>query len=80
MSCTLVYIFPLQAMRHIRDNPPPRLKNTQRVSPRLQAFLDQMLVREPHERATARELLQHPFLKLAGPPSLLVPLLHNGAS
>ncbi|XP_055339807.1 serine/threonine-protein kinase PAK 6-like [Paramacrobiotus metropolitanus] len=67
---------PLQAMRHIRDMPPPRLKNVQRVSPRLLNFLDIMLVRDPAERATARELLQHPFLKQAGHPYSLVPLLN----
>ncbi|OWA54689.1 Serine/threonine-protein kinase PAK 7 [Hypsibius exemplaris] len=68
---------PLQAMRHIRDFPPPRFRHPHQVSDRLHQFLDRMLVREPHERATAQELLQHPFLKMAGPPSLLVPLLRK---
>ena len=30
---------PLQAMRKIRDMPPPRLKNTQRVSKRQKKYL-----------------------------------------
>ncbi|XP_022919032.1 serine/threonine-protein kinase PAK mbt [Onthophagus taurus] len=68
---------PLQAMRRIREMPPPKLKNAHKVSPRLQGFLDRMLVRDPAQRATAAELLQHPFLRLAGPPALLVPLMRG---
>lgn len=68
---------PLQAMRRIRDMPPPKLKNTHKVSPRLQGFLEKMLVRDPSQRATAYELLQHPFLRQAGNPSLLVPLMRS---
>jgi len=95
---------PLQAMRRIRDMPPPKLKNSNKVcyfklkqynlylyiiihifnlilllqiSPRLQGFLERLLVRDPAQRATAAELLQHPFLRLAGPPSLLVPLIRG---
>ncbi|XP_051951605.1 serine/threonine-protein kinase PAK 5 isoform X2 [Xyrauchen texanus] len=68
---------PLQAMRRIRDNMPPRLKESHKVSSVLRAFLDLMLVREPSQRATAHELLQHPFLKLSGPPSCIVPLMRH---
>nr|XP_018905160.1 PREDICTED: serine/threonine-protein kinase PAK mbt isoform X1 [Bemisia tabaci] len=68
---------PLQAMRRIRDMPPPKLKNTHKVSPRLQGFLERLLVRDPAQRATAAELLQHPFLRQAGPPALLVPLMRG---
>lgn len=68
---------PLQAMRRIRDMPPPKLKNTHKVSPRLQGFLERMLVRDPAQRATAAELLQHPFLRQAGSPALLVPLMRG---
>ncbi|XP_038071714.1 serine/threonine-protein kinase PAK mbt-like isoform X2 [Patiria miniata] len=66
---------PLQAMRRIRDMPPPKLKNPHKASPRLQGFLERMLVRDPSQRASAFELLQHPFLRTAGPDSsLLVPM------
>uniref|UniRef100_A0AAX7UP34 non-specific serine/threonine protein kinase n=1 Tax=Astatotilapia calliptera TaxID=8154 RepID=A0AAX7UP34_ASTCA len=68
---------PLQAMRRIRDNLPPRLKESHKVSTVLRSFLDLMLVREPSQRATAQELLQHPFLKLSGPPSCIVPLMRH---
>uniref|UniRef100_A0A8C6WS88 non-specific serine/threonine protein kinase n=1 Tax=Neogobius melanostomus TaxID=47308 RepID=A0A8C6WS88_9GOBI len=59
---------PLKAMKMIRDNLPPKLKNLHKVSPLLKGFLDRMLVRDPTQRATASELLKHPFLSKAGPP------------
>jgi len=67
---------PLQAMRRIRDMPPPKLKNL-KVSPQLQGFLYKMLVRDPAQRTSAVELLHHPFLRQAGPPSSLVPLMRQ---
>ncbi|XP_044020905.1 serine/threonine-protein kinase PAK mbt isoform X2 [Aphidius gifuensis] len=68
---------PLQAMRRIRDMPPPKLKNSQKVSPRLQGFLEKMLVRDPAQRATAAELLNHPFLRQATNPTVLIPLMRG---
>jgi hypothetical protein len=67
---------PLQAMRFIRDMPPPRFKdNVHRASPRLQGFIDRMLVRDPTQRATAAELLDHPFIRQAASSTCLLPLL-----
>ncbi|XP_010631165.1 serine/threonine-protein kinase PAK 4 isoform X3 [Fukomys damarensis] len=68
---------PLKAMKMIRDNLPPRLKNLHKVSPSLKGFLDRLLVRDPGQRATAAELLKHPFLAKAGPPSSIVPLMRQ---
>ncbi|XP_067943542.1 serine/threonine-protein kinase PAK 4-like [Watersipora subatra] len=68
---------PLQAMRHIRDMAPPRLKNAHSVSHKLLGFLDQMLVRDPSKRFTAYELLQHPFLKQPINPQCLTPLMRS---
>lgn len=68
---------PLKAMKMIRDNLPPRLKNLHKVSPSLKGFLDRLLVRDPTQRATAAELLKHPFLAKAGPPSSIVPLMRQ---
>lgn len=70
---------PLQAMRRIRDMPPPKLKNISKVSSNLLGFLEKMLVRDPNKRATAADLLQHPFLRMAGPPRLLVPLMRSSS-
>ncbi len=36
-----------------------------------------MLVRDPAQRTSAVELLHHPFLRQAGPPSSLVPLMRH---
>uniref|UniRef100_A0AAQ5X9V3 non-specific serine/threonine protein kinase n=1 Tax=Amphiprion ocellaris TaxID=80972 RepID=A0AAQ5X9V3_AMPOC len=68
---------PLKAMKMIRDNLPPKLKNLHKVSPLLKGFLDKMLVRDPAQRATASELLKHSFLTKAGPPSCIVPLMRQ---
>lgn len=66
---------PIQAMKKIRDMPPAKLHNHARVSPYLDNFLSRMLIKDPSQRATARELLQHPFLQQARPPSSLHPLI-----
>ncbi|XP_053908834.1 serine/threonine-protein kinase PAK 4 isoform X2 [Cuculus canorus] len=68
---------PLKAMKMIRDNLPPKLKHGHKVSPSLKGFLDRMLVRDPVQRATATELLKHPFLAKAGPPASIVPLMRQ---
>ncbi|XP_066064874.1 serine/threonine-protein kinase PAK 4-like isoform X1 [Chamaea fasciata] len=68
---------PLKAMKLIRDNLPPRLKNGHKVSPSLKGFLERMLVRDPAQRASAPELLRHPFLGAAGPPACIVPLMRQ---
>uniref|UniRef100_A0A674MZG6 non-specific serine/threonine protein kinase n=1 Tax=Takifugu rubripes TaxID=31033 RepID=A0A674MZG6_TAKRU len=68
---------PLKAMKMIRDNLPPKLKNLHKVSPLLKGFLDRMLVRDPAQRAVASEILKHPFLTKAGPPSCIVPLMRQ---
>ncbi|KAB0346132.1 hypothetical protein FD755_024223 [Muntiacus reevesi] len=67
----------LKAMKMIRDNLPPRLKNLHKVSPSLKGFLDRLLVRDPAQRATVAELLKHPFLAKAGPPASIVPLMRQ---
>ncbi|XP_065511245.1 serine/threonine-protein kinase PAK 4 [Caloenas nicobarica] len=68
---------PLKAMKMIRDNLPPKLKNAHKVSPSLKGFLERMLVRDPGQRATAPELLRHPFLGKAAPPAAIVPLMRQ---
>ncbi|XP_041981363.1 serine/threonine-protein kinase PAK mbt [Aricia agestis] len=66
---------PLQAMRRIRDMPPPRPRRAGACPPELLSFLECALVRDPAQRHTASRLLHHSFLRRAGPPALLVPLM-----
>lgn len=68
---------PVQAMKRLRDSPPPKLRNSHKASPVLRDFLDRMLTREAAERATAKELLDHFFLLQAGLPECLVPLIQQ---
>ncbi|XP_040267416.1 serine/threonine-protein kinase PAK 6-like [Bufo bufo] len=68
---------PVQAMKRLRDSPPPKLRNSHKASPILRDFLDRMLTREAAERTTAQELLDHFFLLQAGLPECLVPLIQQ---
>ncbi|XP_038597146.1 serine/threonine-protein kinase PAK 6 isoform X2 [Tachyglossus aculeatus] len=66
---------PVQAMKRLRDSPPPKMRNAHKASPVLRDFLERMLMRDPQQRATAQELLDHPFLLQTGLPECLVPLI-----
>ncbi|KAL3317906.1 Serine/threonine-protein kinase PAK 7 [Cichlidogyrus casuarinus] len=66
---------PVTAMRWIRESETPFLRNAARCSEMLRSFLSLMLIREHQRRATAAQLLRHPFLLRAGPDGCLVPLL-----
>jgi len=66
---------PLQAMRRIRDQANPSYKDGTKVSNLLNSFLSSMLQRDPSRRATATELLNHPFLEKAADPSSLCAIM-----
>lgn len=65
---------PLKAIYLIAAKGKPRI-DYERVSPELADFLDKCLNIDPGQRATASELLEHPFLNLAEPLSSIVPLI-----
>uniref|UniRef100_A0A8C6UR31 non-specific serine/threonine protein kinase n=1 Tax=Neogobius melanostomus TaxID=47308 RepID=A0A8C6UR31_9GOBI len=65
---------PVAAMKRLRDELAPSVRN---ISPVLKDFLDRMLTRDPLERASATDLLEHPFLLQCGSPQCLVPLHHK---
>ncbi|XP_058847415.1 serine/threonine-protein kinase PAK 6-like isoform X1 [Acipenser ruthenus] len=68
---------PVQAMKRLRDQPPPTVKNTHMASPVLKDFLGRMLTRDPLQRATAMDLLEHPFLLQTGTSRCLIPLIEK---
>ncbi|XP_033181771.1 serine/threonine-protein kinase PAK 6-like isoform X2 [Anabas testudineus] len=68
---------PIAAMKKLRDEPAPTVKNIQRVSPVLKDFLGCMLTRDTLQRSSATDLLEHPFLLQAGAPRCLVPLVEQ---
>ncbi|KAI4895606.1 hypothetical protein NFI96_017028 [Prochilodus magdalenae] len=62
---------PVAAMKRLRDEPAPS------ISPVLRDFLDSMLTRDPLQRASASDLLKHPFLLQSGSHRCLVPLVEQ---
>lgn len=67
---------PLKAIYLIASRGKPSI-DLSRISPDLADFLDKCLNIDPSARATATELLQHPFLSRAEPPSSIVPLIRH---
>nr|XP_046229447.1 serine/threonine-protein kinase PAK 6-like [Scatophagus argus]XP_046229448.1 serine/threonine-protein kinase PAK 6-like [Scatophagus argus] len=68
---------PITAMKKLRDEAAPSVKNIQRVSPVLKDFLSCMLTRDTQQRSSAADLLKHPFMLQAGSPRCLVPLVEQ---
>jgi len=68
---------PLMAMKKIRDQNPPILKDPDKVSPKLKSFLEACLQKDPLRRSSAFELLQHPFLRLAAPSTNIAALIRD---
>lgn len=56
---------PIRALYLIASNGKPTVKEKDRVSAELESFLDACLEVEVDDRATAAELLEHPFLRQA---------------
>uniref|UniRef100_H2UIJ9 non-specific serine/threonine protein kinase n=1 Tax=Takifugu rubripes TaxID=31033 RepID=H2UIJ9_TAKRU len=66
---------PLRALYLIATNGTPELQSPEKLSPVFRAFLSRCLEMDVEKRGSGRELLQHPFLKLAKPLSSLTPLI-----
>jgi len=67
---------PLKAIYLIASRGKPKI-NYDKLSSQLADFLDKCLNIDPDARATATELLRHPFLDLAEPLSSIVPLIKH---
>uniref|UniRef100_A0A8C5L046 non-specific serine/threonine protein kinase n=1 Tax=Jaculus jaculus TaxID=51337 RepID=A0A8C5L046_JACJA len=66
---------PLRVLYLIATNGTPELQNPEKLSPIFRDFLNRCLEMNVEKRGSAKELLQHPFLKLAKPLSSLTPLI-----
>uniref|UniRef100_A0A3B4X6M9 non-specific serine/threonine protein kinase n=1 Tax=Seriola lalandi dorsalis TaxID=1841481 RepID=A0A3B4X6M9_SERLL len=65
----------MQALYLIATNGTPELQNPEKLSPVFRDFLNRCLEMDVEKRGGGKELLQHPFLKLAKPLSSLTPLI-----
>ncbi|KAG9277716.1 serine/threonine-protein kinase 4 [Astyanax mexicanus] len=68
-------IHPMRAIFMIPTNPPPTFRNPDQWSEPFRDFVSQCLVKNPENRATATQLLQHPFIKSAKSNSVLRALI-----
>uniref|UniRef100_UPI00358FE8BB serine/threonine-protein kinase PAK 3-like isoform X1 n=2 Tax=Myxine glutinosa TaxID=7769 RepID=UPI00358FE8BB len=66
---------PLRALYLIATNGTPELQNPEKLSSIFRDFLSCCLEMDVERRGSARDLLQHPFLKLAKPLTSLTPLI-----
>uniref|UniRef100_A0A8C4XBT2 Serine/threonine-protein kinase 3 n=1 Tax=Erpetoichthys calabaricus TaxID=27687 RepID=A0A8C4XBT2_ERPCA len=68
-------IHPMRAIFMIPTNPPPTFRKPELWSDEFTDFVKKCLVKNPEQRATATQLLQHPFIKNAKPVSILRDLI-----
>lgn len=70
-------IHPMRAIFMIPSNPPPTLRKPELWSKDFKDFINQCLVKNPEQRASATELLQHSFIKTAKGVSILRHLIND---
>ena len=66
---------PMRVLLKIQKSDPPRLDHPNRWSREFNDFLKLCLVKDPHRRPTAEELLKHPFIREARDRKPLLDLL-----
>ncbi|OGM50509.1 serine/threonine kinase Ste20 [Aspergillus bombycis] len=66
---------PLRALYLIATNGTPTIKDEQNLSPVFRDFLHLALKVDPEKRASAHDLLKHPFMSFCAPLSHLAPLV-----
>ncbi|XP_068145934.1 serine/threonine-protein kinase hippo [Drosophila tropicalis] len=73
-------IHPMRAIFMIPQKPPPSFREPDRWSTEFIDFVSKCLVKDPDERATATELLEHEFIRNAKHRSILKPMLEETCS
>ena len=66
---------PIEALYLISTNDKPPIKSWKNLSDHFQAFLERCLEKDVEKRASAAELLVHPFLSKAVTSDSIVPLV-----
>ncbi|XP_060553177.1 serine/threonine-protein kinase 3-like isoform X4 [Ruditapes philippinarum] len=64
-------IHPMRAIFMIPTKPPPSFRNPDKWSPEFIDFVSKCLVKNPEQRITAQELLEHEFVRNAQPVTVL---------
>jgi len=70
-------LHPLRALLAIPSSPAPTLQSVNHWSNPMHEFLACCLVKNPNDRASAAELLKHPFIKNAGKKTVIQQLVVN---
>lgn len=70
-------IHPMRAIFMIPSKPPPSFTKPDQWSGQFIDFVSRCLVKNPEERATASELLQHEFIKNAKSPEILIEMIEE---
>ncbi|XP_061787409.1 serine/threonine-protein kinase 3 isoform X2 [Nerophis lumbriciformis] len=68
-------IHPMRAIFMIPTNPPPTFRKPELWSDEFTDFVKKCLVKNPEQRVTATQLLQHPFISQAKPVTILRDLI-----
>ncbi|EED23353.1 sexual development serine/threonine kinase PakA [Talaromyces stipitatus ATCC 10500] len=68
---------PLRALYLIATNGTPKIKDEQNLSPVFRDFLHLALRVDPEKRASAHDLLKHPFMSVCEPLNSLAPLVKS---
>lgn len=68
-------IHPMRAIFMIPTKPPPSFRSPDVWSPEFIDFVSRCLVKNPEERATASEMLQHEFIQQVKPANILTALI-----
>ena len=67
----------LQAIFMIPTKPPPGLREAEEWSTEMRSLVADCLVKDPAQRPSADQLLQHPFVLNAPPSETLVPVIQE---